>query len=312
MRMKAIVVAAAALLLGTLPLPVEAREQQVLGNCTTSIQGDRLFVIGNEIANDIEIEGTRGGVQVICDGTSATFDRIDAVTVEAGGGNDQIRPNNSNGLLSGIAISVFGQGGNDLGNLIYPSLPFLEQDSLYDGGPGDDTLVIVTFSRADRFDLTRGTAADAVEVQVTDIATGMVTGNIVGSAVELLSVKLGAANDVLKVTGGLPTVLSVFGEEGDDEILLTEVLIEIFPTGLSLLSFIGGTGLDKLTYKGTNASEQSEFAGRNLTIPDPELRVTDMATGLQLARVQFLRVEDVVLDASGGDDVSMCDGMRPS
>jgi hypothetical protein len=107
----------------------------------------------------------------------------------------------------------------------------------------------------------------------------------------------------LKVTGGLPTVLSVFGEEGDDEILLTEVLIEIFPTGLSLLSFIGGTGLDKLTYNGTNASEQSEIAGRNLTIPDPELRVTDMATGLQLARVQFLLVEDVELDASGGDDV---------
>ena len=187
---------------------------------------------------------------------------------------------------------------------MYSILPFLEQDSLYDGGPGDNRLVIVTTPRADQCDVRRGEAPDAVEVQVTDIATGMVTGNVMASAVESTSIKLGAGNDIMNVTGDLPTVLSVFGEEGDDEIVLTEVLIEILQVADLWLSFVGGTGHDKFVYKGTTASEQYEIAGvPDLEIPDPELRVTDMTTGLQLARVQFLRVEDVELDASGGDDV---------
>jgi hypothetical protein len=302
--MKAIAVAAAAFLLGALPLLVEAREEQVVGNCTTFVEGGTLFVIGNEIANVIAIVGTVGGsVQVTCGDESKTFDRTRAITVQAGDGNDQITTDNSNGQLGGIAISVFGQGGNDLGNLFYPILPFVEQSSIYDGGPGDDRLVIVTFLRADRFDLRRRAAADAVEIQVTDITTGMVTGNVAASAVELTSVKAGAGNDLMNVTGVLPTDLSFFGEEGDDEIVLTEVLIEIFPTGQHLVSLVGGTGHDKFTYKGTGASEHYAVAGVHLAIRDPELRVTDMATGLQLARVQFLHVEDVALDASGGDDV---------
>lgn len=305
MRMKAIGVAAAGFLLGFLPLLVEAHEEQVVGNCTTFVERGTLFVIGDEVANVIGIVATVGGsVQVTCDGASATFDRTTALTVRAGDGNDQISTDNSNGLLAGIAISVFGQGGNDLGHSMYSILPFLEQDSLYDGGPGDDRLVIVTTPRADQCVVRRSEAPDAVEVQVTDIATRLVIGNVMASAVESTSIKAGAGNDIMNVTGHLPTFLNFFGEEGDDEIVLTEVLIEILPSGGSLLSFVGGIGHDKFVYKGTTASEQYEIAGvPDLEIPDPELRVTDMATGLQIARVQFLHVEDVTLDTSGGDDV---------
>jgi hypothetical protein len=303
--MKAIGVAAAGFLLGFLPLPVEASEEQVVGNCTTFVERGTLFVVGNEVANDIGIGATVGGsVQVTCGGESATFDRTTALTVQAGDGNDQISADNSNGQLGGIFISVFGEGGNDLGNLFYPILPFVEQSSIYDGGPGDNTLVIVTTPRADQFDVRRGAAADAVEVQVTDIATGMVKGNVVALAIAVTSVKSGADNDIMNLTGRLPTFLSFFGEEGDDEMVLSEVLIEIFPSGVPLLSFVGGIGHDKFIHKGTGASEHYEVAGvRDLTIPDPELRVADMATGLQLARVQFLRVDEVELDTSGGDDV---------
>jgi hypothetical protein len=98
----------------------EARSQPDLGGCTTSVEQGTLFVIGNEIANIIEIIGSEGGVQVTCDGSSNTFDRIDTIKVEVGDGDDQISTDDSNGLLGGIAINIFGEGGDDGVILILP------------------------------------------------------------------------------------------------------------------------------------------------------------------------------------------------
>lgn len=233
-----------ALIILLLATPGVALGERDLGGCSTSVEQGTLFVIGNEMANVIEIVGSEGGVQVTCDGSSATFARIDTITVEAGDGNDEIRTDNSNGLLSGIAMRIFGQDGEDGYEWAFPLLPFIEQDGLYDGGAGDDTMRLIAGVRAERFDITSGRQANSVQVQVTDIATDTRFAQIAGSGVEVLKVKMGEGNDQAVISRTAGIALNILGEGGDDT--FTEVLGPIFPTALPLLALLDlGLGYDK-------------------------------------------------------------------
>lgn len=292
-------VALSILLLATPAVALEARD---LGGCTTSVEQGRLFVIGNEIANVIEIVGSEGGVQVTCDGSSDTFDRIDTITVEAGDGNDEIRTDNSNGLLSRIAMRIFGQDGEDGYEWTFPLLPFIEQDGLYDGGAGDDTMRLTAGLRAERFDITSVPQANSVQVKVTDIATDTRFAQITGSGVEVLKVKMGEGNDQAIISQIAGVALNILGEGGDDTI--TEVLSPIFPTGLPLLALLDlGLGYDKFLLVGATSSESYEIIGvPDREIPDPEIHVTNLVTGEVTANFHVQQTEEIMLKTEDGDD----------
>ena len=294
-------VALSILLLAT---PGVALGERDLGGCTTSVEQGTLLVIGNEIANVIEFVGTEGegGVRVTCDGSSHTFDRIDTITVEAGDGNDEIRTDNSNGLLSGIAKRIFGQDGEDRYQWTVPLLPMIEQDGLYDGGAGDDTIQILTGLRADRFDIASGPQANSVHVQVTDIATEPRFAQITGSGVEFLTVKMGEGNDQAIISQIAGIALNILGQGGDDT--LTEVLSPIFPTGLPHLALLDlGFGYDKFFLVGATSSEIFAISGvPDQEIPDPEIRVTNLVTGEVTADFHVQQADEIILKAEDGDD----------
>lgn len=296
-------VALSILLLAT---PAVALGERDLGGCSTSVEQGTLLVIGNEIANVIEFVGTEGegGVRVTCDGSSHTFDRIDTITVKAGDGNDDIRTDNSNGLLSGIAKRIFGQDGEDRYQWTVPLLPMIEQDGLYDGGAGNDTIHILTGLRADRFDITSGSQANSVQVKVTDIATETRFAQITGSGVEVLTVKMGDGNDQAIVSQIAGIALNILGQGGDDHVTIIEVLAEIFPTGLPLLALLDlGSGYDKFFLVGATYSEIYAISGvPDQEIPDPEIRVTNLVTGEVTADFHVQQAEEIMLKAEDGDD----------
>jgi hypothetical protein len=82
----------------------QAQENLELANCNASVEGSMLIVIGNEIANTIELVGCGREIQVSCDGVSETFRNIQEVRIESGDGNDITSRDNSEGFFGGIAI----------------------------------------------------------------------------------------------------------------------------------------------------------------------------------------------------------------
>jgi hypothetical protein len=170
------------ILMHTLPLSIfcffafsvaaEARDGRDLGNCTAIKDGSSLRVIGNEIANIIDIIGSEHDVTVICDGATETFTGINQMTVEAGDGDDTVSIDESDGL-GAIGIHIFGQNGNDwTKSQELRTGKIALQDHEFDGGLGVDTFLIASEELADRFDIAQGTETNSVEVQVTDVATG--------------------------------------------------------------------------------------------------------------------------------------------
>jgi hypothetical protein len=293
-------------ILGFVPM-AEAKLPSNLGGCTVIVDGNRLSVIGNETANIIEIAGSESTVQVTCDGASDTLTGIEEITVEAGDGDDSVSADNSNGFLGGIDTNVFGQGGDDIMEWTHqyefrPGKVTLF-DHRFDGGFGEDMLLITSGPLQDKFDISPGAETNSVEVQVTDIATQTALAHIKGAALEELTLKLGDGNDEANLSQIPEMTLNVLGEGGDD-ITLTEVLVPIFPLGLPLLSLLDlGPGFDKASFIGASSSELYEINGLpDQIIPDPEVRVTDLVTGEVTADFQVQQTEEITLETGNGDD----------
>jgi hypothetical protein len=298
----------------TLLLPLELLEPlELLGLSFVAYTGeDSMQIISGPRDDKIDIAPGTEANSVVARVTdiatemplaNITASALEVLRVEAGDGDDQISADNSNGLLSGIAMRIFAQDGDDL--LLWavvPLLPFIEQDGLYDGGAGDDTMRIMAGPRADRFDIESGPEANAVALQVTDIATGRPLANISGSELEDLTVKMGDGNDQANVSHLVGVALNVLGQEGDDT--LTEVLIPIFPLGTSFISLVDlGPGDDKFSVVGASSPESYEMRGvPDLRIPDPEIRVTDLVTGREVADFHVQQTEEIMVEAGGGDD----------
>ncbi|MEX2139571.1 MAG: hypothetical protein WD894_09940, partial [Pirellulales bacterium] len=72
-------------------LQFESLENRWLLACEVFEQGGKLFVIGDETSNKIEIVGTDQGVQVTCDGHDhGSFSQINAIDVQTDDGNDTV------------------------------------------------------------------------------------------------------------------------------------------------------------------------------------------------------------------------------
>jgi hypothetical protein len=285
----------------------EAQSPSNLGSCDVIVDENRLSVIGNEAANTIEIAGSESSVQVTCDGASDTFSGIEEVTIEAGGGDDTVSVDNSNGFLEGIATNVFGEAGNDQMQWTHqyefrPGHNTLADHS-FDGGFAEDVLVIISGPREDKFDVAPGAESNSVDVGLTDIATQTELGQISGSGLEVLTVKMGDGNDEANVSQLVGLALNILGQEGDD-IALTETLIPLFPPGTALVSLLDlGPGFDQASFIGASSSELYEISGvPDQVIPDPEVRVTDLLTGEVTADFHVQQTEEILVEAADGDD----------
>jgi hypothetical protein len=284
----------------------EAQLPSNLGGCSVIVDGNRLSIIGNETANTIEMVASEGGVQLICDGAADTFADIEEVTVEAGDGDDMVSADNSNGFLRGIDTDVFGQGGHDIMEWTHqyefrPGKVTLF-DHRFDGGSGEDVLLITSGPLQDKFDILPGAEAGSVEVQVTDIATQTTLAHINGSALEELTVKMGEGNDQANISQLVGVALNILGQGGED-ITLMEVLSTIFPTGLPLTSLVDlGLGYDKFLLAGATSSEIYQISGTPDRQADPEIRVTDLVIGELTADVHVQQTEEIMVDAGDGDD----------
>jgi hypothetical protein len=279
----------------------EAQSPSDLGGCSVIVDGNRLSIIGNETANIIEIAGSESAVQMTCDGARDTFNGIEEVTIEAGDGDDTVNVDNSNGMPAGI-INVFGQAGADNMEWVHQQELRSGRHTLFDGGFGEDVMLIASSVRDDKFDVARGPEANSVEVQVTDIATQTELARISGSALEELTVKMGDGDDVANASQLVGTALNILGQEGDDT--LTEVLVSLFPLGTSLISLADlGLGDDKFSLVGAFSSEDYEISGEpGRENPDPEIRVTDLVTGEVTADVHVQQTEEIMVEAGDGDD----------
>jgi hypothetical protein len=279
--------------------PSAAISAQQVGACTAFVEPGTVHVTGNEAANVIVIDGTADGVHVTCDGETKTFAGVEEVVVEAGVGDDNVSIDHSNGFLGGLAINVFSQeGGNVVLLVSLPLLPLFELVGLtFVGAPGLDVLQIVAGPVADRFDIA-GPEANAVEVQVTDRATGTTLANINGVAIESLSVKGGDGDDEFNVLALPGIALSVFGHGGNDSFLY-----QILPMIDQDHLYDGGSGHDKVTLVGADADEEYTIhPAPNQEIPDPEIRVIDPVTGQIIADLFVQQTEEIRIVAGAGND----------
>ncbi|HSE43275.1 MAG TPA: hypothetical protein VLH08_21125, partial [Acidobacteriota bacterium] len=214
---------------------VNAREERQLGNCSTFISGRTLIVNGTEIANSIEIKSGDRLIQIICDGVTENFNGIEVVTIEAGDGDDTVNVNNNDGFLDEIKITVLGQEGHDIFEWskvqeIRPARQTLFDHS-FDGGFGDDLLLITTSVLGEKFDIVPGREENSIQVEVIDIAQKTKLADIRGSELEILNVKMGDGNDQAIISHFPEISLNILGQEGDESVTLAEIIIEILPPG---------------------------------------------------------------------------------
>jgi len=278
-----------------------AQSRSLLGSCSLIVDRNGLLVTGTRTANVIEIVGGERGVQVTCDGAMDTFSRIRAATIEAGDGDDTVHVDNSSGFLE--VIKIFGEGGTDSGTFLVGERP-PSNELFYGwwGGTGADNLGIVGSALADGFDVRPDAESNSAGVQVTDLCTGVALANINAFDNETLTIKMGAGNDVADVSQVAGTALNILGQGGDDVTRL-EVPITIFPTGITLISFIDlGLGRDTFSIVGTSASEDYKILGTPDREIDPQILVTDLLTGKLAADVHVQQTEEMMIETGDGDD----------
>ena len=223
----------------------------------------------------------------------------EAITVEAGKGDDQIAIDNYRGGLGGIDLAIFGQGGANQAS-IGPAggegfkAEFDEFDILEVSEPSSPT-----------FFKTLAVGPVSFQVDMTDIATGRLQAVITAEKVRATTIKGSDGEDEFRVFGPLPTALSLFGRGGDDVLLLDtfagkEEVSDLFGFNTSMY---GGEGHDTFMLRAPDSADLIEIVGvQDRSIPDPEIRVTDLATGMVTADIFTQEVEDVSLDARGGGD----------
>src|SRR5262245_40264828 len=128
-------------------------------------RADAFHIAPGAEANSVAVQVTDIATKVLL--ANVTGSDIETLTVEAGHGHDTVSVDNSNGLLGGIGIKIFGQGGDDRCK-VSESSPLLGPTSTFSlsGGEGDDRLEVNLGGFADRLSIAPGEPF-SVEMKVT-------------------------------------------------------------------------------------------------------------------------------------------------
>ncbi len=292
---------------------LEQLEDRRMLACEVFVREQTLFIHGDENNNLVEILGTERGTQVTCDSQTETFQGVAAVNAQLGDGGDQLVLDNSDGMLGGIQFDIFGEAGDDEFTMVLDELLTSAQSVLayYQGGAGMDSMLLTAGEQADRFDIRPNESGDAVEIDVTDMATGFQFAHLKSASAETLTTKGGDGDDEFLITPNAAVALQVFGQGGNDLMLYAFSVME--ERGLSEPAIDGGDGDDKVVLVATDAPELIEILGvPDREVPDPLIRVTDLATGEVAAELSVVRAEAIAVDSRGGDDrVTMRDDQGP-
>jgi hypothetical protein len=298
------------------PYRFEALESRWLLACQVFLdQHGTLLVIGDDSANQIEIVAAEQGVSITCDGHDhGTFAGLDAMELRTGDGDDTATIDNRNGLLRGIAIKVLGQAGNDLVIPIaldtsflaefFPALPALG----IDGGEGLDAIEIVGGQADELYDV--GSSGSAFQLKIHQTNSQAVPVSLDATNVESTKVRAGDGADDVDVTFPLPTDFTILGEAGDDFLRVRYNMFERDGTTVRPVESFDfkeaadlGDGKDRVSMQGADEPESVEVMGvPDATVPDPHIRITDLATGLLPFDGLIVSAEAIDVDTAGGDD----------
>lgn len=214
------------------------------------------------------------------------------VIVEEGGGDDTVTTDNTNDLLRGMKIGIFGQGGNDDAAFALTSLAAAGSDAhgdfFYDGGEGDDTATFV------------GSDTTKPDFSITTPARGEFVG--------------GSGNDKLVIDGtatdqGQQFLVRAGQEAGSAEIAWSDIgtqarLFDIFSVGVESTGIKGGDGPDAVKYVATAAADRIDVTGvAGNQFDSVVVRAFDAITGSPIGALLAHAVELQTIEAGFGDDL---------
>jgi len=160
-------------------------------------------------------------------------------------------------------------------------------------------------------------------IALAEADSGQPLGGVLVSGSEKVRLETGGGNDRIvfdDVTGALrQTRFDINAGAGDDEFnylpvgRAAEYLEGSLQEGLQWTVFDGGEGEDRFTVATSDRAELIEISGLVVRdIPDPLVRVTDLATTLVTLQASLVGTEFVDVDSAGGDDrVTMSDADGP-
>ncbi|HSB86970.1 MAG TPA: LEPR-XLL domain-containing protein, partial [Ilumatobacteraceae bacterium] len=271
----------------------------------TSGAADTLLARGTAVADTLALDATsaaRGG-------ESVSFSGVEALTVEAGGGDDAITLNGT-----GPATTVLGGSGQDdfVVNASGAGGATLDgegdsDDYTVNFGALDGVVTVADTPPANVFDrlFVNGTALDEALLIAPAFVTRNGTETVNYSGIEALEVDAGDGDDQITVNGTGPAT-TVFGGGGDDAFTVAAT----GPAGLTLdgqedsdsyavqlgsllgpvvISDTGTSGVDSLLINGTSG--------------DDVIVLTDGGIDFGSEDVTFSGIEQFVVNAGDGDDV---------
>jgi type VI secretion system (T6SS) baseplate-like injector VgrG/VCBS repeat protein/FG-GAP repeat protein len=329
---------------------IEILEDRRMLACDVDFRDGALLVLGDDSDNAVAITVGLRRVQVTCDGNDAgTFAGVRALRVLLGGGNDgmafnaeeslgadAIQDTNGDGVPE--IVDGFGGAGADTFVILASAAALLRLDGGDDsdrvdiqfgrlfgavqvadqGTEGRDVLRAIGTRFGDKVDIAGGDEAawivkwegprldgsGGTEVAIESI-------EISHEGLELGEVKGGDGDDEICAAGPFTTPLHLFGQGGNDLGSWSKV------SGLSVewdvVEYDGGEGSDHFRVTTTNLEELLEIIGlADLAVPDPLIRVTNLATGQIDQELFIVNAEAIAVDARGGNDrVTMRDDQGP-
>jgi hypothetical protein len=327
---------------------LEVLEDRRMLACEVFFREGALLVLGDDTDNVVEITAGVGGLRVTCDGTDeGTYTGVRAVRLELKGGSDHFKFDADESLGAGHVedtdaagvpqiVDADGGAGTDTFDILASPTAELRLEGAEDGDTfqlhfgrlsgamfvaeggtaGEDVLRLLGTQFAEKIGIAGGESELIVKWEGPDLNSAGGTDvaiesiEIAHEGIELGEVKGGDGDDQFHVAQGLVPVLHLFGQSGND--LFSYRPGSGFQKLHRLTRVHGGDGTDEVHVIGTDANESFDILGApDAEVPDPLIRMTDLATGQVTADLSIVSAEAIVVDAAGGDDRVRCDENGP-
>jgi Ca2+-binding RTX toxin-like protein len=227
------------------------------------------------------------------------------IVIKAGDGNDEF---DVNGRI-GAALHLFGQGGDDSVFAVMKSASdSADVMSLsFDGGVGGvDAIAVITLvdigGGDDEIEVATEPLIPDAMIRVTDLETGMVTGEFSVVGTEEITVEAGDGDDQIVIdnhNGGLGGInFNIFGQGGNDSLFAAWDVLESEAINYF---FDGGQGDNHHLIIGSPRADRFDI--QPSTEPGSfEVRVTDIVTDRLQAIITAENVSVTTIKAGDGDD----------